>query len=363
MKKIISLFVLFALIVSCIRTPNEPEEHDFITGKHGLYVLCEGLWGSDNATIDRCDLALGIIVNQYFRKANPGLRLGDTASDIVIKGDSVFVSVSTSSTIEVFNKINGKFIGRIYLPQNSQPRNIVIINDTLAYVTLLFKNAIAEFNPKTLSYKDKTIPVGPFPEGIAHLGDYLFVANSGYGDFFHTAPKAGELSVIDYRTRNEIKSIFCGKNLIEVIANPKNYKIYAAYYNLPSLSDSLGGIIELDSRSLEITRHWRLRPTDLTFSPNYDTLYFLQGNTNSIDGVYFIDLNNPAAKIDQKIKNTNPNSIWYSLATSPDGGLILVGNAKRFTSNGELLIFRNQLDSIPVRKFSTGINPNRIIFF
>jgi|YNPMSStandDraft_1061717.scaffolds.fasta_scaffold00025_46 DNA-binding beta-propeller fold protein YncE len=363
MKKYISTFIAIVLLVSCVRTPNEPAENDFITGEHGLFILCEGLWGSDNATIDRCDLASGVIINQYFRKANPGLRLGDTASDIAIKGDSVFVSVSTSSTIEVFNKINGKFIGRIFLLQNSQPRDIVIINDTVAYVTLLFKNAIAEFNPRTLSYTGKTIPVGPFPEGITFMNNYLFVANSGYGDFFHNAPKAGELSIVDYQTGKEIKSIFCGKNLIEVIANPKNQKIYAAYYNLPSLVDSLGGIAELDSRSLEITRHWRLRPTDLTFSPNYDTLYFLQGNTTSIDGVYFIDLNKRVAQVERKIKNINPNAIWYSLSISSDGGLILVGNAKRFTSNGELLIFKNQLDSIPVKKFTTGINPNRIVFF
>ncbi|MEJ5244789.1 MAG: hypothetical protein WHV28_03685 [Bacteroidota bacterium] len=362
-SKIFHLLLILTLCVSCIKTPNSPETSDFITGNNGVFVLCEGLWGSDNATISRLDLMSGVIINQYFRKANPSLRIGDTAYDLEIKGDTVFVSVSTSSTIEVFSKINGKSFGRIFLPQNSLPRDIVIINDTTAYVTLLFKNQIAKFNPKTLSFKGETIDVGPFPEGISRIGNYLYVANSGYGDFYHNAPKAGSLSIVDIQNSKEINNIFCGKNLIEVVANTKYNRIYAAYYNLPSLPDSLGGIVEIDATSHQITRHWRTRPTDLTFSPSMDTLYFLQGNTDAIAGVSFIPLNQPFAQIEQKIINKSPNSIWYSLSISPDAALILVGNAKRFTSNGELLIFKNNFDSIPIKTYSVGINPNKIVFF
>lgn len=357
------LLLILILCVSCVRTPNSPENSDFITGENGVFILCEGLWGSDNATISRFDFSNGIIINQYFRKANPELRIGDTASDLEIKGDTAFVSVSTSSTIEVFSKINGKSIGRIFLPQNSMPRDIVIINDTIGYVTLLFKNQIAKFNPKTLTYSGETIDVGPFPEGATRLGNYLYVANSGYGDFFHYAPKAGSLSVVDINNSKEFKSIFCGKNLIEVVANAKYNRIYAAYYNLPSLPDSLGGIVEIDAATHQITRHWRTRPTDITLSPSMDTLYFLQGNTDAISGVFFIPLNKTSAQIEQKIINKNPNSIWYSLAISPDASLVLVGNAKRFTSNGELLIFKNNFDSIPIKTYPVGVNPNKIVFF
>ncbi len=362
-QKITLSILILILCVSCIRTPNSPETSDFIIGENGVFILCEGLWGSDNASISRLDLMNGIIINQYFRRANPELRIGDTASDIEIKGDTVFVSVSTSSTIEVFNKINGKSIGRIFLPQNSMPRDIVVINDTTAYVTLLFKNQVAIFNPKTLTYEGETIDVGPFPEGATRLGNYLYVANSGYGDFFHNAPKAGSLSIVDINSSKEFKNIFCGKNLIEVVANSKYNRIYAAYYNLPSLPDSLGGIVEIDASTHQITRQWRTRPTDLTLSPSLDTLYFLQGNTDAISGVFFIQLNKSFAQIEPKTINKNPNSIWYSLSISPDASLVLVGNAKRFTSNGELLIFKNNFDSIPIKTYSIGVNPNKIIFF
>lgn len=363
MKNILSIILILAVFLSCIRTPTQPEDNTFITGNNGIFILCEGLWGSDNATLDRLDPSSGTIVNDYFRKANPGQRLGDTASDIEIKGDTVYVSVSTSSTIEVFSKINGKSFGRIFFPKNSQPRDIVIVNDTLAFVSLLFKNAIAKFNPSTLEFKGEVINVGPFPEGIARLGELIFVANSGYGDFFHTAEKAGTLSIISINQMREIANIFCGKNLIEVLANPKNQKIYAAYYNLPSLVDSLGGIIELDARTYQISRHWRMRPTDIVLSPTMDTLYFLQGNTNAVSGVFFIALNKQNASIEQKIINKFPDQIWYSLTISPDGSLIYVGNAKRFTTNGQLLIFRNKLDSIPLKIYPSGVNPNKILFF
>lgn len=356
----IALLLVFA---SCVETPNSPAIDDYFTGGNGLYVLCEGLWGADNSSLERVDLERGVISLAYYDKANPGLRLGDNANDLVFKGDTAFVSVSTSSVIEAFRKSDGKFVGRILLPQNSQPRTIVIVNDTLAYVALLYKKAIAKFNPTTMQLDDNLIEVGPFPEGMAYLAGKLFVANSGYGDYFHTQDKAGTISVVDINSQLEIKNLECGKNPIEVVSSSKYNKIYAAYYHLPSMTDSLGGIVEYDATSLIELRRWRLRATDLTLSNSQDTLYFIRGNTSNSEGVGYIvlSLDEPIPKL--KIKNLDKNTIWYSLSQSPDNGLLLVGDAKRFQSRGELLIFSNRLDSIPLKKFQTGVNPSKIRFF
>ncbi len=365
MKKIIIIASIFlSMVVSaCIEAPNAVLPTDPLLGSHGVFVLSEGLWGSDNSALARIDIAGGACNINYFQSANPNLRLGDNASDIVIKGDTAFVAVSTSSTIEAFSKINGKSYGRIRLPENSQPRKIVIINDTTAYVTLLFKSAIAKFNPKTLSLQEELIATGPFPEGICRLGDYLYVANSGYGDYFYKQPKAGTISVIDLKSEKEIRNLPCGNNAIEVIASKKSSSIFAAYYNLPSLRDSAGGIVEYDATTGAEKRRWRLRATDITLSGREDTLFFLGGNTDEITGVYVIALQNADAKPELVIKNTASGQIWYSLTQSPDMSQIWVGNAKQFQSQGEVLIFNNRKDSLPVKKYPVTTNPNKILFF
>lgn len=359
---IVFFFSVLFLFTKCVTSPEAPEDQELIIGDEGVFILCEGLWGSDNSTIDRIDLASGRINNSYFRLANPNMKLGDNAGDVVIKGDSVFVAIATYGTIEIFSKSTGKSFGRITLPNNSQPRKMSLINDTTLLVSLLFKQAIAVINPVTLNLLS-TIDVGPFPEGIASFANKLFVANSGYGDYFHKQPKAGTISVIDIIEKKEIANLTCGNNPIEVVASSKFGRVYAAYYNLPSLKDSLGGIIEYDASNFTELRHWRLRATDITLSASQDTLFFLNGNTEGISGINFIDLNENSAVSKEYIANPNPSQIWYALEQSPDKSSLWIGNAKRFESNGEILIFENRIGGNMIRNFATGINPNKIIFF
>jgi len=362
MKKLI-LIQLLLILSSCIKDPIAPIQSDIIEGNSAIFVLCEGLWGSDNSTLERIDEASGRINNSYYKVANPNMRLGDIASDIVIKGDTTFIAVSTPGIIEIISTINGKSISRISLPTNSHPRKIVIVDDTTAFVTLLFKEAIMKFNPTTFELDETLYKVGPFPEGIAEYAGLLFIANSGYGDYFHHLPKAGTLSVFSIAEMREIKVLDCGKNTVEVVANQATGKIIANYYHLPSQKDSLGGIVQYDAKSLFVERHLRVRSTDITLSQGSDTLFFLKGNTDGIDGVFAIDLNSQSFEYSEVIKNNNKNDIWYSLAQSPDRNYLLVGNAKRFQTDGDLLIFKNRKDSLHQHSYRTGVNPCKILFF
>lgn len=347
--------------VSCVEDPSILVSNDLLTGNSGVYILNEGLWGSDNSSLSRIDLLGGMSNNDYFGRANAGLKLGDNAHHIAIKGDTAFIAVSTASTIEVFRLSNGKSLGRIFLPSNSQPRNIVIVNDNLAFVTLLYKSKVIAFDPNTFELDTIGIEVGPFPEYIAYHNGKLFVANSGYGDYYQSKPKAGTISVVDIDTRREVTNLHCGNNVIEVLASERLGRLYACYYNLPSLKDSLGGIVEYDLATFAELRRWRVRATDITLNVAQDTLFFLNGNTDGIKGVDFIDLAEGVMK--NLIINPNETDIWYSLAQSPDRASIWVGNARNFRTDGQVLIFPNKPNSTPSRIYKVGVNPNSILFF
>ena len=197
---------------------------------------------------------------------------------------------------------------------------------------------------------------GPAPEGIAVFDKYIFVANSGFGDYLADKPKAGTISVFDPETMNELKILLDLPNIVELKVSKKNFKLYARYNNLPKFKDSLGGIAEFDLPSFSETRRWFDRTGQMTFSSNEDTLFYLCD-----DGVKLIDLNKPESHPVLIINKSKKTDYWYSIAYY--NNQLWIGNAKDYQSKGEILIYDIKESENPLEKFNIGLNPNTIVFF
>jgi DNA-binding beta-propeller fold protein YncE len=360
-----ALLLMTLALSSCVRQPSQPVEKEpppVTPLANGAYVICEGIWKSDNASIDRYNFMTGRVINNYFVAANPDWKtIGDVANDIARLGDTAFVPVSGSDFIEIFSLTTGKHIGKIILKPNSAPRRIYIMNRSRAFVTNLYDNSITEFNPITFSITHDRIPVGPAPEAIVGYNSYIFAANSGLGDYWYTKPGAGTISVIDAGSNSEIKKLNAGIDPVELIMNSKTGRLYAAYYNLPSKSDSAGGIVEYDASSLKETRRVVLPGFDLTkFALSYsgDTLFFLNKQ-----GVAFFDLTKPQLNPEQLISNPKDNEFWTALAYSAWDNTLFIGNSRNFQVKGEVIIYNLASPPILVKRFECGINPNTILFF
>ncbi len=358
MKKYYVFFAgLMILIVSCVKQPSEPIDDNTNIGKTGAFILCEGLYNKDNSTLDRFDFASNTILNDYFGKTNTGLRLGDSGSDVVIIGNRTYITVSASHTIEVMETLTGKSLGRIIYSQTSSPRKICMINDSIGYVTDLLRNSISKVNLKSLTIILDSLPVGPAPEGIAFYNNYLFVANSGFGDYMANVPKAGTVSVIDITTNQAIKELKNLPNVIEVLINKKSGKLYVGYLNLPSLSDSTGGIAEFNLNTFDETRRWKFKASGITLSSTGDSLFFFKDSTVSM-----LKLKDANPQPQELFTNPASSETWYSLSYSAYNNSLYVGNAKNFQVNGSLLIYPLN-DLLNPKVFQTGINPNKIVFF
>lgn len=366
MKKSKYIYILLAITVaiasSCVEQPANPFDFNKIeVGENGAYVLCEGVWNMDNSTLDRYDLKSGEMYNDYFARSNPGMKLGDLANHIAKFGDTIFCVVTTQNTLDAFRLSDGKSLGRINFEPGAGPRQICIVNDTSGFVTDLFGDCVHEFNPRTFQFKNIRIPVGPAPEGIVEYGGFLFAANSGMGEFYADKPKAGMISVIDISKGKEVAVLPCGVNTGRLSVNRSTKKIYAAYYHLYSMPDSLQGIVEFDAVTFKQLRHWRLNM--LYFSPvtvyeKRDEILYFDGS-----GISALELSHPTGKLRNIIENQNKSEIWYSMAVSPFDDSIWIGNAKNFQLEGELLIYAFGSYSIPAKRIRTGINPNTILFF
>jgi len=238
------------------------------------------------------------------------------------------------------------------------PRKICVIDDSLAVVTDLYDHSVSFFNPVSLKIIRENVPVGPAPEGVDCFNGFIYVANSGYGDYLATYPKAGYISILNTFSMSEIKTVYSGPDLIEVLVNRKNNRLYAAYINLPSKPDSFGGIVEYNLETLKETNRWLTHPKSLNLTSTGDTLLFLTKT-----GVSLIDLT-PKNPVPTEIL-TNPSStdIWYSLIYCALNNTIWIGNSKNYQTKGEISVYSFSTTPVFLKKFETGINPGKIVFY
>lgn len=352
------IFVLgLVLIVSCQSTVK-PVDTKPVIAEAGAYILCEGLWRQDNSTLSRFDASTATVSNDFFSRVNAGLRIGDTANDMVLQGDTLFIAVSTSRSIEIIRASTGVWLGRIRFSGMSQePRHIALVDDSTGFVSNLNDDSVTEFDTRTFTIRTSRITVGPTPEGIASSGKYVFVANSGYGDFRAKETKAGTISVLDIRSRQEIQILEGVPNIGDLLVNSARTRLYAAYKNLPSKPDSLGGIVEYDAVSLQELRRWRIKsPFALNFSATGDTLFYLSGS-----GIELLALRQADAKPISAIRKTEVNALWYGLGVHPRSSELWICNARDYSVNGEVVVMRPSGEI--VRRFDVGINPNTVVFF
>ena len=92
-NRIFSIAIIaIARVVAASCNDRHEEEQVFNTG---AYVLNNGAWGENNATISRYDPSAKTITARAFQKAN-GSALGDLGQDIIPFGEKLFIAVNGS---------------------------------------------------------------------------------------------------------------------------------------------------------------------------------------------------------------------------------------------------------------------------
>ncbi len=173
-----------------------------------IYILNEGLWGYNNASLTRYNTVDKSVVNDCFSAAN-GQGLGDLANDIIVCAGKMFIAVATDKVVWVTDKDANK-IAKITM--DGEPRYMATDGNKV-YVTL-YDGRVARIDAETLSV-EATVAVGRNPEQICVADDKLFVANSGGLGYNTSEGYDNTVSVIDIATFEEVAKI-------EVALNPAN---------------------------------------------------------------------------------------------------------------------------------------------
>ncbi len=175
----------------------------------GMYVLNEGNWGANKASVDFLDLSTTPVVyttNLWAqRNATEVMGLGDMGSDLKIYGSKLWMVINGSNKVEIADVATCEKLGMVDVPNG----RALAFDGGYAYVTSYAGTSMENGNASPgCVYKIDTVTiksvarvdVGFQPEEMAVVDGKLYVANSGG----YCAPKYDRtVSVIDIATFKE----------------------------------------------------------------------------------------------------------------------------------------------------------------
>lgn len=352
-KRKLFLSLLVALFFSFTFSSCEPTENeDEIVITEGALILNQGKNESNNASLSYYDYKTGFTASDIFLNKNNRI-LGDTGQDIIEYGSKLYIAVYGSKVIEVVNKRTAKSIKTFTINNNDiamSPRALAAANGKV-FVTL-FDGYVAQIDTATLTV-DKTLKVGPNPEGIAVANNKLYVANSGG---LQTV-KDSTISVIDLATFTETKKIKVNLNPgavkadsygdIYVLTKGNYWDIEAKFQHVNTVTDKVTDI-DMGAQYIDIVG-------DKAYIVNFE--YAADWSVvNKTVGIY--DVKNEKV-ISANILKSDIQLTPYCINVDPKTNNIYVGETD-YVNNGKMNCFDE--DGNLKYTFKTGVNPAKIIF-
>ena len=359
--KYLSLLLFF--LIACDDLEDKPslvpgESGDvYETGTAEMYILSEGLFNQNNSSLARYSFNQQKRTSNYF-SANNQRGLGDTANDMAIYGNKIYIVVNVSSTVEVIDFTTGKSIRQIQMLRDNgssrQPRSIAFDKDK-AYVCS-FDGTVARIDTTSLEI-EAIITAGRNPDDICVQNNKLYVSNSGSLDY--SGPGVDNtVSVIDITTFKETKKIEVGPNPGKILPGLED-----AVYVVTQGADIEAGdyhLVRIDSRTDVVTNTYDEKALSFTIDGPSASLYTYDYQTKA-SAIKVFDLTTGTVIRDNFITDGTIIQTPFSIQTNPFSGNIYITEAYNYTIKGDVLCF-NQQGQLQYRLNEIGLNPNTIVF-
>src|SRR5690554_103284 len=343
------VFVVLIAFTACKKDDPkyEPREEPFA---NGLLTLSEGLFHQNNSTLSWIDLSTQTIEYDVFEEIN-GRKIGDTGNDMILYGGKIYMTVSTSSTVEILDKSTLKSVKHIPFDYNNkiqQPRYLAAHKGKV-YVTS-FDGYVTAIDTASLKVT-KRVKVGRNPEGICVYDNALYVANSGGLD-----PDNVDSTVmkIDIPTFTVTDTFVVGKNPGRLIADD-----YGTIY-VVKRGDFFQNPSELVGINTANGAVNNLGISATSFAKRGDYLYLSFYNfTNGTSSVSIFNCASQSIEVDNFISNADIETL-YGVFPYKEDQLICI-DAMNFTNSGYLRFFNAQGQL--TESINIGLNPNTIIHY
>lgn len=325
----------------------------------GVFIVNEGNFMYNNASLSYYDTGSREVYNDIFFNTN-GLPLGDVAISMTIRDSLGYIVINNSGKINIIDINTFEYRGKIR--GLTSPRYIHFIDDSKAYVSDLYAQAISIVNPalKEISGKielpNNASPYNQHPtEQMVEYGSYVFTNCWSYDN---------KIMLIDTYDDSVVDSM-------EVYLQPR-FMVMDRYNSLWVLTDGgfegnpLGyetpALMRIDAATMSTEMVWRFEkghwPSGLELNGRKDTLYFINGDVyrhsvlSEADPEVFIE--NPY--------DGNPGFTggFYGLGVDPYSSEVYVADAIDNVQSG--VVYRYSPGGAAVDTFRVGIMPGAFCF-
>ena len=354
MKKLFSILCALCTIgfIGCNPQNNEPDEQPVLCDE-GVFVLCEGIYGSGTASLWFYKDDSKSVEADIFGQANDAM-LGDVGQSLHLFNSTLYVVVNNSGVVYGLSATTAEVEGVI--DNLVSPRFIAIDNSgTKGYISQMYTNKIIVFNPATMEVTGEVELSGVADgEQMAVVGDRLFVAAWSNGH---------KIAVIDTTTDKQIATIPVGVQPYS-IALDKNNTLWIVcdggneWSSLPEgVTMEAPSLWKLNTETLEATKVHEFEmgsyfASHLATNGSADTLYFINGS------VWAFDVTSDTFPTSPLIELSGWS--YYGLGIDPYDGDIYIADAKDYMSNGAVL--RYSAGGEKLDEFEVGVCPSKFEF-
>lgn len=311
------------------------------TGR-GLFITCEGNFGSDNASLTYYDPATRETENEVFLRAN-AMMLGSVAQSMTVRGDRGYVVVNDSGVVYVLDTETFEVTG--YITGVVSPRYLHFTNDTTAYITDLYDPRITVIDTRNNRIRSRIGMNGhKSTEQMVQWRNTVFVNCWSYDDKILVVDAERDLLIDSIRVGPQPSSLALdchGK--LWTVTDGRTEGIPAALYR-----------IDAATRQIERTFTFAAgdHPSELALNGRGDTLYYLNRDVwrmpvtaESLPSTPFLPYS---------------GTTYYGVAIDPQNSEVYVADAIDYVQHGA--VYRFTARGIPVDTLRVGITPGAFCF-
>lgn len=343
----------FTVGTSCSKN-EDPDNNTDTTNynfKNGLFIINEGLFNHGNSSIAFYNPETSRNDQDIFSTVN--LKpLGDVGFSMVIQGDTGFIVVNNSGTIEVVDIHNMKSIKTI--EGIISPRYILPVSKSKAYISSLLESKLFILDMKSLEITGN-ISTGRTLEQMIKIDDQVFAAS--WSQLAHPDINNNKVLIINPTLDALIDSITVTKepNSMAVDKDQNLWVLCSGGYN----NEEEPALIKINpqtrsiDKTLNFTSDWAY-PSRLTVNKSGDQLYYID-----YPNIYRADIQAVDLPVEAFVDGTGKS--FYALCYDSENDVLIASDAKDYQQNGSIYILSSS--GAIINEFSSGVIPGFILPF
>ena len=347
-----TLIVALCCLASCVKD-KPPAIVNTVPGATGnIYIVCEGSYMAGNATLYAYNPTQDSVFGDIYMAVNKQ-QLGDVFQSMQHIGDKLFLCINNSNKVVVLNASNWTLAATLSIPQ---PRYILPISATKAYVSALYRNKVYIINPQAMQVTDSITMPGLSPEGMCLYNDNVFT-----GSWDTSSGK--QIFEININTNQVVNAVTVAGYAPQELLLDKDQMLWVLAGNEPQRA---GTLTRLDPSTGTILQSYyfpaAVYPLKPVFNNTKDTLYLIEANYyggTGYNGIYRMSIYDtalPSVPFVQAVQN----QYFYALGIDPLTGYVYIGDPKGFDQKGSVYVYNPQ--GMLLKSFNVGLGPGHFYF-